>query len=208
MRDRKLNDIVRQLSGSDYEEAFKLFFDRYYVRLVKFALLFVKQQAQSEDIVVEVMIKLFKQRKKLKEINNLEGYLFLSVKNQALSSIRQSPNYQESEWQESYNNNFIDTSDDPEQHLETNELSDFIRNVVNDLPPQRQMVFKLVKEEGHKIKEVAQLMELSPKTVKNHLDLVMKTLREEVTTFLRDKPQKEKTKDQHKRRFLTYLFSI
>jgi RNA polymerase sigma-70 factor (family 1) len=201
-------NIIKKLGGRDYEKTFKVFFDHYYVRMVKFAFLYVPQQAQAEDVVSEVMIKILKNRHKLHEIKNLEGYLFLSVKNQAISSLRQSPNYQESEWSDSYDNNFIDTSDNPGQHMETDELSNFIQNIVNNLPPQRQMVFKLVKEEGQKIKDVAELMELSPKTVKNHLDLAMKTLRQEVTAFLKDQPKAKIGKKKNNDGLLSYLFSF
>lgn len=180
-----LREILIKLSEEDDQKAFKIFFRNYYTRLVKFALLFVPFQDQAEDVISDVLIKLLKQRKKLFKLENFEGYLFLSVKNQAISHLRKQKHH--------YNLKSIDletdslfNENDPEKSFELTELSELIEETINSLSPRRQMIFKLVKEEGQKIKAVAALLNIAPKTVENHLDMAMKELRSTILNYLND----------------------
>ena len=184
-----IKSTLKQLADKDDQKAFRVFFHHYYARLIKFALLFVPLQDQAEEIISEVLIKLLKQRKKLFKLENFEGYLFLAVKNQAISFKRKQKIFCDIKSLEFEKDHLLDNND-PEKSLEYNELSNFIDSVVNSLPPRRQMIFKLVKEEKQKIKEVAALLELAPKTVENHLDMAMKELRSAIVGYLNDRSSK------------------
>jgi RNA polymerase sigma-70 factor (family 1) len=184
-----MNDIKKiliRIAENNDQKAFKVFFQHYYVRLIKLALLYVPMQEQAEEIVSEVLIKLLKQRQKLFRIENFEGYLFFAVKNQSISFIRKQKvqyNFKSLDFE----TDIVINDNDPEKSLELNELADLISVAINKLPPRRQMIFKLVKEEKQKIKEVASLLDIAPKTVENHLDMAMKELRTAVKNYFDDR---------------------
>jgi RNA polymerase sigma-70 factor (ECF subfamily) len=185
--EENIKNLLHKLSQNDDQKVFRLFFYHYYARLIKFSLLFVPFHDQAEEVVSEVMIKLLGQRDKLYKIENFEGYLFLAVKNQAISFQRKQKKYNNHISLNTEQDNILD-KDDPEKSFEYNELYIFLNDVLNHLPPRRQMIYKLVKEENHKIKEVAALLDIAPKTVENHLDMAIKEIRSKISEYLREKP--------------------
>lgn len=72
----------------------------------------------------------------------------------------------------------------PEHSLAMEDLYNRIENSVNQLPPQQQTAFRLKRYEGKKIKEVAEIMGLSVKTVEMHLSKALTTLREDLKDCL------------------------
>ncbi len=185
MKPAELKQAIQILALRDDREAFRVFFDHYYARLIKFGLLFIPHQDQAEDIVSEVLIKILKQREKIFRMDNLEGYLFMSVKNQAISQVRKQkvrPTCQSIELAK----DSVCSGPDPEKSLELDELSVIIEQAIYNLPPRRQMIFKLVREEKQKIADVAVLLDIAPKTVENHLDMAVKDLRKAISEYFED----------------------
>ncbi|MCG8310258.1 MAG: sigma-70 family RNA polymerase sigma factor [Cytophagales bacterium] len=146
-------------------------------------MLFVPIQEQAEDVVSAVLIKLLKKEKNFFEAEKFEGYLFMAIKNQSISFLR--------EQKIKYANKSLDFEKDhiwdeydPEKSMEFDELTKLVTKTINGLPPRRQMIFKMVKEENQKIKNVAALLDISPKTVENHLSLAVRELRQTIQTYL------------------------
>lgn len=185
MDNREIKNIIAKLAEKDDQKAFRIFFSHYYTRLIKFALLFVSCQHHAEEVVSEVMIKLLRKRKKLFALKNFEGYLFLAVKNQSISFLRKQKTQNNHRSFDFDKDQVIDHCD-PEKKLQADELSQLIDHTINKLPPRRQMIFKMVKEERLRIKQVAHLLDLAPKTVENHLDMAMKDLRTTVKSYMED----------------------
>ena len=167
-------------------EAFRVFFKHYYTRLIKFALLYVPYQEHAEDVVSEVLIRLLKKRKEFFEMEKFEGYLFQAVKNQSISFLRKQKIHHVHKSVD-LERDFLVCEHDPGKSLEFDELTQIIAKAVNGLPPRRQMIFKLVKEENQKIKEVAALLDIAPKTVENHLSMAVKELRATIKSYLSDR---------------------
>jgi len=173
------------LINLDDRNSFELFFKKYYTRLIKFALLYVPIQEQAEDIVSDVLIKLLKKQSKFYQSEHFEGYLFMAVKNQSISYLRKQKIQYTHKTIEIASDHLFNEND-PETLLEYDELTILVTKTINNLPPRRQIIFKLVKEENQKIKEVALLLDLSPKTVENHLSLAIKQLRNAIKAYLNE----------------------
>jgi RNA polymerase sigma-70 factor (ECF subfamily) len=179
-----IRELLHRIAEYDDKQAFKIFFNLYYPKLIKFALLFVHSKQQAEDIVSEVLIRLLRKRKSLCTIENFEGYLFLAVKNQSLSFSKNSSSrmYFRS----------IDTEGillqseqvNPEQMFLDDELRNLVYKTVENLPPRRMMIYKLIKDDGLKYKEVADLLAIAQKTVENQMDIAIKEIRRSVTLYL------------------------
>ncbi len=185
-----VKELLHRIARYDDKEAFNRFFHLYYTKLLKFALLFVPCRQQAEDIVSEVLIRLLKKRRQLESIENFEGYLFLSVKNQAISSIGKTSSrvfFHSIDLKASLP---VAEQVNPERKYLDDELHTLIQKTVENLPPRRQMIYKMIKDDGLKYKEVAGLLDISQKTVENHLDIAIKEIRQAVTQYLAGKQAK------------------
>ena len=192
-KDNQVNDnreLFERIALKDDEQAFTVFFARYHTKLIQFALLYVPQIDQAEDVVSNVLLRLIKNANKVFEMENIEGYLFMSVKNEAINFIKKESKHK-------MNISDIDTDFfsheyiDPMEKLIEKELRELISNTIEGLPLKRKMVYKLIKGEGMKYKEVAELMNISKRTVEVHLKLAVKELRITVRKYLsenKDKP--------------------
>jgi RNA polymerase sigma-70 factor (ECF subfamily) len=185
-----INELLYRIAEFDDKEAFKIFFNLYYTKLIKFALLFVPSKQQAEDIVSEVLIRLLKKRRQLSAIDNFEGYLFLSVKNQALSSIKKVSARISFNSIDMEGTQLSSEQVNPESIFLDDELRDLVFKTVENLPPRRKMIYKMIKDDGLKYKEVADLLAISQKTVENHLDIAIKEVRTSVTLYLKGKQVK------------------
>ncbi|HBH49603.1 MAG TPA: hypothetical protein DDX98_13235, partial [Bacteroidales bacterium] len=87
-----LKEIFVELTENPDRALYNFFFNKYYPKLIWFALIYVKQHSLAEEIVSDVMMNIFKKREKLASSENIEGYIFISVKNQSLKYLRKHKN--------------------------------------------------------------------------------------------------------------------
>jgi RNA polymerase sigma-70 factor (ECF subfamily) len=73
---------------------------------------------------------------------------------------------------------------DPAQHVERRELFFRLNEAISMLPRQCQLVFRLIKEDGMKYKEVAEILHISPRTVQTQLFRAISRLRETLRPYL------------------------
>jgi RNA polymerase sigma-70 factor (family 1) len=176
--DKSHNDIEtlqQRIALFNDQQAYNDLFLHFYYSLQQFAFSFLKSKQLSEETVSDVFIKIWEKRARLHTITNLKLYLFTSTRNTALNYLKKQKGLQnlpvEDYWVE-LNSVFFD----PEQLMVTAEMINKVQKAVNDLPPKCKMIFKLVKEEGLKYKEVASLLNLSIKTVENQMTIALKKI--------------------------------
>lgn len=191
--DLYIRNLLQSIAEHDDKRAFTIFFDRYYTRLIRFALLYVPVYSQAEDVVSEVLVRLVRRRRELVKIDNFQGYLFRAVKHEALNQIkvqrRQSPaGYRVEDISDYFQPDVVD----PCEQLLEKELRSIISRIVEALPPKRQMVYKLVKDEGLRQKEVAALLDISERTVEEHLKLAVRELRGGVRQYFAERRVEDK----------------
>jgi RNA polymerase sigma-70 factor (ECF subfamily) len=109
------------------------------------------------------------------KIDNLGTYLFIAVKNMSLNHIKQYSNYR-LVYMEDAGVHEIVNSHDPGKELERRELIFKMNQAIETLPLQCKIIFKLVKEEGLKYKQVAEILDISPRTVETQLVRAIKKL--------------------------------
>ena len=156
------------------EAAFTALFRLFYKSLYNFAMQYVHQPEVAEEVVNDVFIKIWKQKATLLEIQNLESYLFIAVKNGSLNYIKQYSHYHIAI--DDDNTGKLVSLHNPEQDIEWKELYFKLQQAVNDLPDQCRTVFRLVKEEGFRMKQVAEILGISPRTVETQLYRAIKRL--------------------------------
>ena len=167
--------LWKQVCFEDDLKAFELLFHTLNTRLIKFSVFYIRQKEAAEEIVSEVFVKCWENRKNLTEISNPETYLFISVKNQSFNYLKKYSNIHLVQIESSDEVEFINTFD-PEKELERKELHFLLDKAVASLPQQACIVFRLIKEDGMKYKEVAEILNISPRTVQTQLFRAMKKL--------------------------------
>lgn len=154
-----------------YEELYNRFFDG----LHRFAFSFVKSNEVAEEIVSDVFIKIWQIRNRLSEVENLKVYLYTIARNFSLNYIQRTYKTPPVSLDELDVMPVVEMGN-PEEMLISAETLRALRQVIQELPPQCRLIFQLVKEEGLKYKEVAEILQVSPLTVRNQLAIAVRRL--------------------------------
>lgn len=157
------------------EQVFKELYREYFVKLYRFTISIVHCRQSAEEIVHDVLINLWKKRSSFHEIENLNTYLYVSVKNLSLNYLRKQGKHVYVDDEALYNKTAY-TSVDPESVMISKEKVEALNGFINNLPLKCKLIFKLIKDDGMKYKEVAALLNISVKTVENQLTIAIKKI--------------------------------
>jgi RNA polymerase sigma-70 factor (ECF subfamily) len=176
---QNLQQQVEKSNQRAFEDLYRLFFPR----LFNFAVLYVHKKEIAEEIVNDVMMKIWNKREALTGILNLETYLFVAVRNHSLNYLSQYSTYHVVAEPESGRTEVINLNN-PERELEWKEIYGRLNRAIDELPDQCRTVFKLIKEEGFRYKQVAEILNISPRTVETQLFRAIKKLDKVVALYL------------------------
>ena len=173
--------ILKKIKEGDIK-AFEELFRRYYFPLCCYAAGITGQMAVAEEIVEELFYVLWKERVRLQIFQSVKSYLYKATRNQSLQYC------EHEEVRNRYREAVLNTSNpeqstDPHQQMEYEELQKFINNTLEKLPVRRQ-IFEMHRLEGRKYVEIATQLSLSVKTVEAEMTKALRTLREEVETYI------------------------
>lgn len=164
----------QQIARGD-ERGFDNLFRHFYLHLVSFAVDMVKLRPVAEEIVSDVFVKVWQKKEDILLIEKMKVFLFVAVRNQCYNHLRQ-----HSLWNVTVSPDNITTLSsayNPEEDMAFRELQHQLNKAVEQLPDQCKQVFKLIKEDGLKYKEVAAILDISPRTVETQLFRAVKKLR-------------------------------
>jgi RNA polymerase sigma-70 factor (family 1) len=184
--------LLHRLSQTGDEKAFELLFKLFYERLLHFSLLYVHTPEIAEEVISDVFVKVWNNRGNLAQIANLETYLFVAVKNQSLNCVSGLSGFFVSAATVLPLDSLVDTFD-PGKELELRELQFDIEKAVARLPTQCKVVFKLIKEDGFKYKEAAEILNLSVRTVETQLARALNKLSVALDPYLTARKDKQKS---------------
>lgn len=171
------------------EQAFRRLFQHYSPRLNQFAFSIIKTREATAEIVDDVFIRLWKQRANAGGIANIRVYLYVAVKNGSLNYLSAKAQRQITE---PFSHLDIELSRDPapDQQMISAELQAKITAAVESLPPRCKMIFKLVREDGLRYKDVAEILNLTVNTVDAQMVIAVKRISEKVQAHFSAFPQK------------------
>lgn len=158
------------------EKAFGDFFYRYNTKVYYFVLNILEVGALAEETVQDVFLKLWLRRSTLHQIDNPGNYLFVMAKNRALNQLDRLA-MERKFLQEKGAASEADPSA-IEERLWYKESLALVNEAVSELPEQQRLIFQLSKIDGLSREEIATRLGLSPHTVKNHLAVAVKTVKE------------------------------
>jgi RNA polymerase sigma-70 factor (ECF subfamily) len=161
-------ELLLRLAMED-KEAFSSIYYEYKDKLYGFAYGLTNSVERSEDLVHDVFLKLWLNRKSAAEIENLNAWLFRSAQNQLIDAVRR---FSKSilVFSEYFKTREEVDNSTPVDVLLTKELKEKLEEAVRHLPPQQQKIFFMHREEGLSHSEIAKRLNLSVSTTQNHIN--------------------------------------
>lgn len=165
------------------QESFTDFFEYYFSRLTQFASAILKSQMLAEETVLDVFLKIWEQKGNLSSIENIETYLFVSVRNTAMNIIRKEQKFNFDMLQDSHIQ-LAEYNPTAESLIIEHEMFNSLNQAVAKLPAKCKVIFKLIREDGLNRNEVAKVLNISVKTVDNQVAIAVRKIAEELNIDL------------------------
>ncbi|WP_455592613.1 RNA polymerase sigma-70 factor [Bacteroides sp.] len=163
-----------------YEDSktFEAFFLHYYPQVKNFINRLIQNDEDSEDLSQDIFTNLWQNRKSLNEVENLNAYLYRMAKNAVYRYIKRNllfKNYQE---KQSASDSLLQlTFNQTEEDLQAHELELLVALAVDKMPHQRQKIYKMSREQGINNEQIALELNISKRTVENHLTQALADIR-------------------------------
>jgi RNA polymerase sigma-70 factor (family 1) len=157
------------------ETAFSILFFRYTARLAPFVTRLLQSERWSEEIVQDVFMRLWQSRQQLAAIDHPSAYLYQMASNRTLDYIKRNARevklqYYAARW-------VAGPANHPDAEQDLREIENLLKEAVNRLPAQRKKVYQLVREEGLSHAEIAERLQISKHTVRNHVAEALQEIR-------------------------------
>ncbi|ANH83934.1 hypothetical protein A8C56_13850 [Niabella ginsenosidivorans] len=160
------------VAEKDDQAAFNELFRHFFPGLFPFVFAIVKDRQRAEEIIHDVFLKLWENRKMLAAIENISSYIFIASKNGCMNFMRK----KKLVFTDVIEDELTYTMATPESKLVSAENIRLIQEAIGSLPPKCLLVFRLVKEEQLKYSEVARLLNISVKTVETQMMIANKRI--------------------------------
>lgn len=147
--------------------AFSQLFEKYAPRIYRFSRTYLKNESDSEELVQNVFLKLWEKRETLDTTQNLKSFIFKIAVNTIYDFVRRKniehafEDYARLNYQSSENSTW--------HSVIYAEMEQNLHHLVAQLPEQQQKIFQLSKTDGLTNDEIAKQLDISKRTVENHL---------------------------------------
>jgi RNA polymerase sigma-70 factor (family 1) len=168
-------ELWHRIANDDDDTAFETFFHLFNNALIRFCIMYVHRREVAEEIVSDIFVKCWLNKKTLHSIQSPDTYLFVAVKNQSLNYLKKYSPIHLVQIDDTNEVKFINTHN-PQAEYEKKELIFKLDQAIDALPQQCRIVFRLIKEDGMKYKEVAEILNISHRTVQTQLFRALKKL--------------------------------
>jgi len=168
--------LVQKLRDGD-PFAFEKIFSHYSKRLYQFSFSYLKSDADAEDVVEEVFFKLWQNRKSLKTETSFQSYLFTIT----LNFIKRHFNKKarSDQYKRDILIGFASGNNHSDSSVVYHDLLEKLELLINQLPEKRKQIFIERKQNEKPVKQIAEEMGISPKTVENQLTHALHFLKAE-----------------------------
>ena len=167
-------NLLALIAGGD-ESAFTRLFEVYRDRIYSIAFSITHSTTVAEEVVQDVFLKIWLRRDRLIEIQNFNAYLFVITRHDVYKALKRiAKNYKQIDLSHDAQ---LPADNDSADLVVEKEYNSLLRKAVDRLPNQQKQVYQFIKEKGFKREEAADLLHISPETVKFHLAQAMKNIR-------------------------------
>ena len=170
-------ELLAQVAAGD-EAAFRTIVSFYHPRVFSHALAFTKSYPEAEEITQDVFLKVWQQRDKLPAIESFRNFLFISGRNQIISSMRKQVMQTGQTIEDPLEENFL-----PDQQYQYKEMYQLILKAIEQLPPRQKAVFTLSRLEHLNHEQIAEKLNISKHAVNWHIVQALGNLRNYLTNY-------------------------
>ncbi|MCK9344166.1 MAG: RNA polymerase sigma-70 factor [Massilibacteroides sp.] len=172
--------LINRIKQGD-ERAFSILYHQYSHTVFNFCQLYMRSQADAEEVVQEVFVKVWESRAFIREDQSFKGFLFMVTRNLIFDKFRKRQR------QETFELTVLQAMEegyDIEDEIEASDLSQYIDTLITNLPPRCQEIFNLSRKKHLTHKEIAVQLDLSEKTIENQITKALKFLRKNLLLFM------------------------
>jgi RNA polymerase sigma-70 factor (family 1) len=168
-------ELIKRLQKGD-TEAYLALYERYHLLVYQWSLKLVKIPQIAEDIVQEVFLKIWVIRDRLNPHQSFPAFIYRIGRNKAFSVLKKISTDEKLSTQ--VMSHLSNTAESAENRVMWHQYEQLLNNAIEQLPQQRQKVFKLCRQEGKTYDEVAIELGISRNTVKEHMVMAVKNIRD------------------------------
>lgn len=173
--DRQPDELILQSLRQGSYDAFDTLYMRYAPHVEAFACCLLKNRSEAEDLAHDIFLKIWENRESIGHIKSFRIYLFRMTKN-AVFDI-----FEHKSVQTRYEQRLLHVeelfTEDISAKIASEDLLMIINMAVEQMPPQRQRVFRMSRYEGLSYQEIAQKLGVTPKTVEYHIRAALAELK-------------------------------
>ncbi|MEN6454308.1 MAG: RNA polymerase sigma-70 factor [Prolixibacteraceae bacterium] len=164
MAGKNIEHSARKLTRDGLQALMSLYSESLFV----FVRGIVRNNETAEELVSDVFVKIWSKRDQFANIRNIKSYLFILARNESISFIRRNKRVKIINIEEVDDYYFTPLENDSSEFFDQ-EMIDRSNRIIESLPAKCKMAFSLAKVNGLKYREIAEIMGISPLTVKNHI---------------------------------------
>jgi RNA polymerase sigma-70 factor (family 1) len=171
----QLRELQTRIAKDD-ETAFTQLYLHFGKKLIHFAASLIRSKEIAEELVEDVFVKLWAKRSHITEIENLTVYLYVAVKNKSLNVLSQKAKDLVIASFDYLDTTVDEFAPDPYDLMITTEMMGRMHQGIESLPPRCKMIFKLIREDGLKYKEVGDILNISVNTIDAQMAIAVKKI--------------------------------
>ena len=157
-----MDNLVFQIQ-QDSEYAFKQLYQIYYAKVVSFITGIIKERDIAKDLAQDIFINLWLNRKKLDISKNIQNYIFVASRNAAINYLKKELAF---------------------SHGTIEAIQADVRTSDSEMPKQRQLIYRLSKEQGLSNEEIASKLGISKRSVENQISMALKEIKRAISFYL------------------------
>ena len=171
---QNIKNLLSSVS-SDGRGAFERFYNLYYDQVFRFAYYCLGEKEACKEVVSDVLFSIWKSKARLKEIDNIDTYLYITVRNEALRHISRSNSVNKIQMDQLYSFEPEEEAT-PEGMLESQEMRELFNLAIDELPEKCRLIFLMIREEGLSTKGVAKILSIQESTVRVQMKIAVEKL--------------------------------
>jgi RNA polymerase sigma-70 factor (ECF subfamily) len=175
----KKQNQVKAFSLED-KNAFRAIFLNYFPRVKGFISHLIKNEAVAEDLSQEIFINLWECRESLSCIRSFDAYIYRMAKNAVLNHVKRDSYHEEYIRHELFKPEEFTI----EEEIFAREIQLLVELTVSKMPEQRKRIYTMSRIEGIKNEEIAGRLNITRKTVENHLNAALKDIKKSISYLL------------------------
>lgn len=174
-------------------DAFDALVRRYWESVFLYARQFTGDEDQGHDVAQEAFARLWENRRRWESSRSVGGWLLRTARNFLISEQRKAK--VRMRWRSEAAPDRGSRPSTPLQDAERQELRDAIEDAVQGLSPRRREVFVLFHLQHLSYQEIAEILDIRPRTIANHLQSAVSELRIVLERFIPRPPFSEEEED-------------